>query len=403
MKVAWVIPGIPAGGVSTVCVAAAQALARQTSHEVSLIAAHWCHVASSPPAGIKLVSLELPVASPGALPGFHGWLQNNPHDILLMNDSSELEPYWPYVPTRTKLIVVVHDDGNRYVRSIIRFRHSLDAIVTVARHIERVLARKTRDYRGILTTVYNGCDYPEVIPRSFDPGHLSLLYVGNMDPLLKGITDIPRVLKYLSKLRIPVELTVAGGDDAELRRTFACLSTGGPVTWVGRISRDECFSLFSRHDILLVPSRREAFGMIVIEAMAMGCVPFAYDMPGGPQEIIQSGYNGQLVEFGDFRGFAAKMGELHKDRGKLERMSLAACESARMLFSSERMAADYSTLFENLATTPFSATRFPGPLPAFQGTAKGRYALLPGSWRRALRRFVGRRPALARIVGKFRN
>ena len=39
--------------------------------------------------------------------------------------------------------------------------------------------------------------------------------------------------------------------------------------------------------------------MVILEAMASGCIPISYDCPTGPRELIVSGENGYLVEGGD--------------------------------------------------------------------------------------------------------
>jgi len=50
---------------------------------------------------------------------------------------------------------------------------------------------------------------------------------------------------------------------------------------------------------LVVTSERESFSMVILEAMASGCIPISYDCPTGPRELIINGENGYLVADGD--------------------------------------------------------------------------------------------------------
>ena len=53
------------------------------------------------------------------------------------------------------------------------------------------------------------------------------------------------------------------------------------------------------HDVVLVPSVAEAFGLVAVEAIASGRWVVARDV-GGLRDIVISGVNGTLVSDGDF-------------------------------------------------------------------------------------------------------
>ena len=53
---------------------------------------------------------------------------------------------------------------------------------------------------------------------------------------------------------------------------------------------------YNQSSIFLMTSRTEAFGMVLIEAMASGVPCIAYDCPSGPRAIIKNGENGFLIE-----------------------------------------------------------------------------------------------------------
>jgi poly(glycerol-phosphate) alpha-glucosyltransferase len=61
---------------------------------------------------------------------------------------------------------------------------------------------------------------------------------------------------------------------------------------------------------LLLTSRSEGLPLVLVEAMANGCLPIAYDVPYGPADIIRSGHNGFLVPAGDVAALTAAIEHL---------------------------------------------------------------------------------------------
>ncbi|WP_434612890.1 glycosyltransferase [Arthrobacter sp. A5] len=55
---------------------------------------------------------------------------------------------------------------------------------------------------------------------------------------------------------------------------------------------------------VLLTSRMEGLPLVLLEAMSVGCIPIAYDMPYGPADIIVDGVNGFLVKAGDVAALA---------------------------------------------------------------------------------------------------
>lgn len=69
---------------------------------------------------------------------------------------------------------------------------------------------------------------------------------------------------------------------------------------------DNVYSYFSRSSVFVLSSKREAFGNVIIEALACGtpCVATRC-ASGGPQEILADGEYGRLVDVGDVNAMAA--------------------------------------------------------------------------------------------------
>lgn len=86
-------------------------------------------------------------------------------------------------------------------------------------------------------------------------------------------------------------------------------------------------SSYNQSAVFLMTSRTEAFGMVLIEAMASGVPCIAYDCPSGPRVIIEEGVNGFLIEDGNTDAFVQKLELLIADENLRIRMGRTAQES----------------------------------------------------------------------------
>jgi glycosyltransferase involved in cell wall biosynthesis len=85
---------------------------------------------------------------------------------------------------------------------------------------------------------------------------------------------------------------------------------------------------------LVMPSRREGFGLVFLEAMSAGraCV----GAPGSAAEIIDAGTTGLIVNPDAAQDVAEAMATLFVDPDQRRRFGLAGCARARALFGRDR-------------------------------------------------------------------
>lgn len=100
------------------------------------------------------------------------------------------------------------------------------------------------------------------------------------------------------------------------------------VTWTGRMPYNRLSEMYSKMDIVWVPSRSEGFGLSAIEAMANGRTVIA-SATGGLTEIVNDGVDGLLFENGNIDDLAAKTVNILKDPEILQRLGSGAYENAR--------------------------------------------------------------------------
>jgi glycosyltransferase involved in cell wall biosynthesis len=108
--------------------------------------------------------------------------------------------------------------------------------------------------------------------RSSRVNGLRLLYLGRLDPI-KGIENLLEACAIVQRGgAVRVHLTIAGDGHTAyvdvLRRRITALELSGVVTMHGWADDDEKERLFTQCDILVAPSYRESFAIVVAEALS---------------------------------------------------------------------------------------------------------------------------------------
>lgn len=103
----------------------------------------------------------------------------------------------------------------------------------------------------------------------------------------------------------------------ELRSLASQAPLAGRVTFCGH--RDDVPEILSTFDVLVVPSWNEPFGIVILEAFALG-IPVVASTSGGPSEIIDDERTGLLVPPGDVNGFARALRRLNEEPSLRERL-----------------------------------------------------------------------------------
>ena len=96
--------------------------------------------------------------------------------------------------------------------------------------------------------------------------------------------------------------------------------------------REDMADVYRRMDLLLLPTRRDSFPRVVMEAMCQG-VPVVATRVDGVPEMVVDGQTGFLVEPGNVDGFVEKTAQLLGDPELRRRMGAAGRERARQIFA----------------------------------------------------------------------
>jgi glycosyltransferase involved in cell wall biosynthesis len=182
----------------------------------------------------------------------------------------------------------------------------------------------------------------ERVPNMRERPRRRLLFVGKDFVTKAG----EQVVAALALLRADVDpditLTVVGPKEWPL--------PGEPppgVRFLGRLPIERLRALYAEHDLFVMPSRFEGFGIALVEALSYGlpCVARqAYAMP----EIVRPGDNGDLVTSDEPAELAAIVARLLADDGVFERAAKQAAE-VRRYYSWSRAAEDVLAVANQVA------------------------------------------------------
>ncbi|HEY8965183.1 MAG TPA: glycosyltransferase, partial [Candidatus Methylacidiphilales bacterium] len=165
----------------------------------------------------------------------------------------------------------------------------------------------------------------------------TFLYVGR----LRRYKSLDIVLRAFAKLveTIPAaRLVIAGtGDDRKRLEALALkLGLGTVVRFPGSVSEKAKAALMREATALLYPSRREGWGLSVIEAGACGTPTIAAAVPG-LRDAVEDGQSGLLAPWGDVAAWEAAMARLIASPAERNRLGQGALERSRT-FSWEKTA-----------------------------------------------------------------
>ncbi|HSD19342.1 MAG TPA: glycosyltransferase family 4 protein [Anaeromyxobacter sp.] len=178
-----------------------------------------------------------------------------------------------------------------------------------------------------------------------EPGAFAIVGLGRLIPI-KGFDLLVRALPSVSA-HIDAARALLVGDGPErsrLEALAASLSVSGRLRTIGE-TRDVAPHLVAA-DVVVVPSRNEGMGRVIVEAMALGR-PVVATAVGGIPAVVTDGETGRLVEPDDVEALAASLVELGRDPALRRKLGDAARQRAEAFSTGvarEKLLAVYGAL-----------------------------------------------------------
>lgn len=167
------------------------------------------------------------------------------------------------------------------------------------------------DVKKEIKVIFNFVDVHEYSRRSFPELELThcgeqvknIIHISNFRPV-KNISNVIKIF-YLISQEVNARLLLVGGGPEECiaKRLIYDLQIEDKVLFLGK--QDTIVPLLSIADLLLLPSAKESFGLVCIEAMSCH-VPVIASNTGGLPEVVDDGLTGFLADPEDYHQMAEK-------------------------------------------------------------------------------------------------
>ena len=181
------------------------------------------------------------------------------------------------------------------------------------------------------------------------PQRKNILACGRINAYhVKGFDNLIIAFSKVAKSYPGWDLDIAGAGNDESINKLKLLARDNNVEsrvhFLGFCS--DINDVMKRHSIFALTSRSEGFGMVITEAMAMGCTCVSYALTG-PSEIIKDKEDGLLVENQNVDEFSKALEVLMEDDALRKKLGTQALTNVRR-FSVDRITNKWEELFRVL-------------------------------------------------------
>ena len=171
-----------------------------------------------------------------------------------------------------------------------------------------------------------------------------LLFVGRLVPY-KGLSTLIRAA---DKIQCRIAIVGTGPLEQELEQEIREKGLSDRILLLGEVEDIRPYYLACEFFVLPSVSGLEGFGMVQIEAMALGKPVVCSDLPTGVTYVNVHGETGLVFPVGDDAALAEACGRLLADRELKERLGMNARSRTQRMFSNKALACAAAPFFNRL-------------------------------------------------------
>lgn len=250
-------------------------------------------------------------------------------DVTIMSEDMGLKEITEFSANRSDALTAVSDSlRNQTLKAL----EITKPISTIYNFID------TEEYQRV-----NCCNIKDCL--KIDDSERILIHISNFRPV-KRIKDVMEVFNGIHK-EVPSHLLLVG-DGPDIRIAYEFVEKHGlkdRVHFMGK--QTSVISLLSCSDLFLLPSEKESFGLVALEAMACE-VPVIASNTGGIPEVVIHGETGYLSEVGDVEDMIANGLKILQDKPLNKMFAENSRRRASEAFHERVIVDQYIALYESL-------------------------------------------------------
>jgi glycosyltransferase involved in cell wall biosynthesis len=271
-------------------------------------------------------------------------------DTIFINYNAVIHFLLPFIP-KTTVISIIHNDVDDFYR-ISKINHAhVNAWIAPTPGIKEGFINYAALDRAKHDTVVisHGISESKTVRPEHNANELNLAFVGAVYEH-KGADLLPQIMEKILASIPYAKLRIIGSGKLEsaLKSEFEAKGMSKSIEFMGVIPHDQVRKTLAQSDILLFPTRVEAFGLVIAEAMMEGAVPVVTLLPGITDATVEDAKTGYLITKDDVDAFAQRVIELGKDKNLLMTMSNASKTVAQERLSLSTMSRNYTNLITKL-------------------------------------------------------
>jgi len=170
---------------------------------------------------------------------------------------------------------------------------------------------------GIPKSSFDNIDSKNFIKKYNLGNKFVISYLGRIQDY-KGLDQVIKILPELDKRIVFLVMGKDTGIKNELIKLAKKLRVSDRVIFTGEVSHPEKLMGLDASEIFILPSEWEAFGIVILEAMARGNVIISTKTEGG--EFLIKKENGFTYDFGDLNSLKRYIKILFKDKKLMEKI-----------------------------------------------------------------------------------
>lgn len=264
--------------------------------------------------------------------------------------SAFLSPIIPFF-RKTKFVaretnVVSEHVKRKEIKFFYRFYNNFDKIIAQSDDMQKDLVENIKINPAKIVKINNPVDVAFIqskmhsTEKLFNPDVKNLVAIGNLSER-KGFDLLLNAFQHLKTQPICLYILGDGRDREKLVKQKEALGLKN-VVFLG--VQKNPYPYLRQADLFVLSSRYEGFPNVLLEAGACGTYALANDCPGGINEIIQTGINGEIFPIEDENGFANEI--LRLSDKKYDKEFIQECIESR--FSKEIIIGQYNQILSEL-------------------------------------------------------